>query len=77
MQLAQLVDLRLKDLQLAASKKRQIAALKCCRRCQQLSRQLLVLFGKLDHAVIRSLQAMHEPCINPHLIEVYPNESSG
>src|SRR5271165_693648 len=52
MQLVHLVDLKLKDFQVAASKKRLIATLKCCCRCQQLSRQLLVLFGELGHAVI-------------------------
>ena len=43
----------------SAPKKRLIAALICCRHCQQLSHQLLVLFGKLGHAVIgpRSLVA--------------------
>jgi hypothetical protein len=29
-----------------------MAALKCCRRCQHLSRQLLVLLLKLGHAVL-------------------------
>ena len=50
--LSWVVDLKLKDFQVAASKKRLIATLKCCCRCQQLSRQLLVLFGELGHAVI-------------------------
>ena len=47
MQLTDLVDLRLEDLQVAAFTKRLVTALKCCRRCRQSGRQLLVVFGKL------------------------------
>ena len=49
---AHLVDLGLEDLQVAASKKRLVAALKVCCRDQQLSRPLLVLFGEPSHAII-------------------------
>ena len=55
MQPAQLLEVWLEGLQVAACTKRLIAALKCVCRCQQLRPHFFVLFGELGHAVINRM----------------------